>query len=73
MIKTFSYFLLATVVYAASALGQEKPEQAPSLYSFQSLSVEAASQTAWAAIKECRKRGYSVAVAVVDRDRKSVV
>ncbi len=67
MIKTFSYFLLATVVYAASALGQEKPEQAPSLYSFQSLSVEAASQTAWAAIKECRKRGYSVAVAVVDR------
>lgn len=67
MIKTFSYFLLATVVYAASALGQEKPEQAPSLYSFQSLSMEAASQTAWAAIKECRKRGYSVAVAVVDR------
>ena len=67
MIKRFSYFLLATVVYAASALGQEKSEQAPSLYSFQSLSLEAASQTAWAAIKECRKRGYSVAVAVVDR------
>ena len=67
MIKRFSYFLLATVVYAASALGQEKSEQAPSLYSFQSLSLESASQTAWAAIKECRKRGYSVAVAVVDR------
>ncbi len=67
MIKKLSYFLFATVLYAASALSQEKSAEAPSLYSFQSLSVEAASLTAWAAIKECRKRGYSVAVAVVDR------
>ena len=67
MITRLSCILFTSVLYAASALGQEKPEEAPSLYSFQSLSVEAASQTAWAAIKECRKRGYSVAVAVVDR------
>ncbi len=37
------------------------------LYSFKSLSVESASKAAWAAINECRKKGYSVAVAVVDR------
>ncbi len=39
----------------------------PSTYSFRSLSVEAASKAAWGAIIECRKKGYSVAVAVVDR------
>jgi uncharacterized protein GlcG (DUF336 family) len=32
-----------------------------------SLSVEYADQVAWAALKDCRQRGYSVAVAVVDR------
>ena len=37
------------------------------LHSFLSLSVEQASTAAWEAIRDCRKRGYSVAVAVVDR------
>jgi uncharacterized protein GlcG (DUF336 family) len=37
------------------------------LYTFQTLSVEMASKAAWAALKDCRGRGYSVAVAVVDR------
>lgn len=37
------------------------------LHTFRSLSVEAASQAAWEAVRDCRKRGYSVAVAVVDR------
>jgi uncharacterized protein GlcG (DUF336 family) len=37
------------------------------LYTFQTLSVEAAGQAAWGALKDCRARGYSVAVAVVDR------
>ena len=37
------------------------------LYTTRSLSVELASRAAWGAIKDCRKRGYSVAVAVVDR------
>jgi uncharacterized protein GlcG (DUF336 family) len=41
-------------------------EEAP-LYTYQSLSVELASKAAWGAINDCRKRGYSVAVAVVDR------
>lgn len=37
------------------------------LVKFKSLTVELASQAAWAAIKDCRKKGYSVAVAIVDR------
>ncbi len=37
------------------------------LVSTKALSLELASQAAWVALKECRKRGYSVAVAVVDR------
>lgn len=52
---------LAALLQAATAAAE-----AP-LYSFHTLSVEAASQAAWAAIKDCRARGYSVAVAVVDR------
>ena len=31
------------------------------------LSVEAAAEAAWGALRDCRQRGYSVAVAVVDR------
>ena len=38
----------------------------PSTFTFKSLSLEAASKAAWGAIFECRKKGYSVAVAVVD-------
>lgn len=37
------------------------------LYNYKSLSLELASRLAWAAIHDCRKQGYSVAVAVVDR------
>lgn len=37
------------------------------LQSFLSISVEQASNAAWEALRDCRKRGYSVAVAVVDR------
>ena len=36
-------------------------------YTFRTMSVEMASKVAWNAMLECRKRGYSVAVAVVDR------
>ena len=42
-------------------------ENPPSTYSFKSLSVEAASKAAWGAVIACRAKGYSVAVAVVDR------
>ncbi|MDE2089821.1 MAG: heme-binding protein [Gammaproteobacteria bacterium] len=44
-----------------AAAGAEKLE------SFQSLNLEAANKAAWEAIHACRKKGYSVAVAVVDR------
>ncbi len=47
--------------------GALSAEDEPSLYSFKSLSVELASKAAWAAVNDCRKKGYSVAVAVVDR------
>lgn len=39
----------------------------PVLHGFRSLSVEAAAKAAREALLDCRKRGYSVAVAVVDR------
>jgi len=37
------------------------------LFSIRSLNLESARLLAWKAIEDCRKRGYSVAVAVVDR------
>lgn len=37
------------------------------LYTSRSLSLELAARAAWGAVNDCRKRGYSVAVAVVDR------
>lgn len=37
------------------------------IYSSRTLSVELASKLAWEALLDCRKKGYSVTVAVVDR------
>jgi uncharacterized protein GlcG (DUF336 family) len=53
------------VLLSASPLARGS-DTAP-VFSFRSLSVEAASEAAWEAVHDCRKRGYSVAVAVVDR------
>lgn len=39
----------------------------PALHSFRGLSIEAAAKAAREALLDCRTRGYSVAVAVVDR------
>ncbi|MDH4276048.1 MAG: heme-binding protein [Gammaproteobacteria bacterium] len=44
-----------------------KAETVPALYTYRSLSVDVAAQLAKDALQDCRKRGYSVAVAVVDR------
>jgi len=55
------HVLSCLVLLAAPAAAE------PMLYGFRTLSVEAAGQAAWAALKDCRTRGYSVAVAVVDR------
>lgn len=60
-----SAFILGTLLLLpCSLLASDNP---PSTYSFKSLSLETASKAAWGAIIECRKKGYSVAVAVVDR------
>ena len=56
--------LLPTLLAAMVAAPADA--EAP-LYTFQTLSVETANQAAWAALRDCRNRGYSVAVAVVDR------
>lgn len=42
-------------------------DDAGGMYSFRSTTVETAAKAAWEALLECRKRGYSVAVTVVDR------
>ena len=58
--------LCISILLSATAYSKEGDDDAPAIYSFKSLSVESASKAAWAALSECRKRGYSVAVAVVD-------
>lgn len=55
-------FSLCLAALPNLALAAEAP-----LYRFHTLSLEMAGQAAWAALKDCRARGYSVAVAVVDR------
>lgn len=69
-IKTFFQIALASVLISAGAT--ESPaagdkDDPPATYSYLTLSLELASQVAWAALRDCRRRGYSVAVAVVDR------
>ncbi len=57
--------LLLTAPLLISAGARAAEEEA--LHSFRSLSVETAAKAAGEAMRDCRKRGYSVAVAVVDR------
>ena len=42
-------------------------EETGGIFSTRSLSVDLASKAAWQALLDCRKRGFSVATAVVDR------
>ena len=53
--------------FAAISLSSAPHAEQEVLHTFRSLSVEQASHAAWEALRDCRKRGYSVAVAVVDR------
>ena len=53
--------------FAAISLSSAPQAEQEALHTFRSLSVEQASHAAWEALRDCRKRGYSVAVAVVDR------
>ena len=66
--RTVCLTLLAGVLLAAfgpGAKAAETAEDPPATYAFKTLSVETAFQAAWGALKECRKQGYSVTVAVV--------
>lgn len=58
--------VLFTCAGTLSAMA-DATDQSPAIYTFKSLSLEMASKAAWGAINDCRARGYSVAVAVVDR------
>lgn len=60
-------FLILLIVTTSTYAKDETSKDEATLYSYKSLSVELASKAAWSALKECRKKGYSVAVAVVDR------
>ena len=62
--KNLALTLTTLLLLPCAVLAGDAP---PSIYTFKSLSVEAASKAAWGAIIECRKKDYSVAVAVVDR------
>lgn len=62
MKKTNGIFLLACLLAPLAGHAEE-----PALYQSRSLSLELASEAAWAALRHCRAQGYSVAAAVVDR------
>ena len=62
--KTYITLLIASVLHASSA---HAADSVASMYTFRSMSIETANKAAWSALQECRKRGFSVAVAVVDR------
>ncbi len=59
---TLSLWLSSLSLAPGAAMAEE-----PILHDYRNLSLQAANTMAWAAIEACRERGYSVAVAVVDR------
>lgn len=66
--KTGWLIMIVLLITAPIVDAQEKAmERSSSLYTYRSLALETASKAAWGALEDCRKRGYSVAVAVVDR------
>ncbi|MBL3591537.1 MAG: heme-binding protein [gamma proteobacterium endosymbiont of Lamellibrachia anaximandri] len=66
--KTKTLIVTASLltVFMSSAIA-ETDEEDGAVYKFRTLSLELASKAALGAIEDCRKRGYSIAVAVVDR------
>lgn len=62
--KTSLILLISTLVFFTNSQAENSSEK---LVNFKSLTIELAHKAAWAALKDCRKKGYSVAVAVVDR------
>jgi uncharacterized protein GlcG (DUF336 family) len=62
MTKRNVWFAVVLSMLASSAVRAEEP-----VVSYKSLGLELALDAARAALKDCQKRGYQVAVAVVDR------
>ena len=58
--------LLLVLACSPMVAADDDSNKKPASYSFKSLSLELAGAASWGALKECRKRGYSVAVAVLD-------
>jgi len=61
MLKTFIFII--SFIASSSLLANNTN----TIHTSRTLSLELASKIAWQAILDCRKRGYSVATAVVDR------
>ncbi len=59
--------MLRFVAISLLAVSLAHAKDEVSMYTFRTMSVELASKAAWHALLDCRKKGYSVAVAVVDR------
>lgn len=62
--RTFSFFVSITLAQLAFSVNTSA---ANSMFTTRSLTVDTASKAAWGALEDCRKRGFSVAVALVDR------
>lgn len=63
--RFISTVCIAAILTTMGASAQ--PNETATIYRFKSLSVDTAADAAWGALRECRKNGYSIAVAVVDR------
>lgn len=67
-IRRSAVLVFCTLVMLANApIDRVEAAATERIDSFRSLNLDAASKLAWAAIEACRTKGYSVAVAVVDR------
>jgi len=60
-------FIIFFGLISSSLLFSDDSKDIDTIYSTRTLSLDLASKLAWQAILDCRKRGYSVAAAVVDR------
>ena len=59
--------LLSGALLALTGLAAADEPVEQTFYDYRSLSLEMANQVAWAALRACREKGYSVAVVVLDR------
>ena len=59
--------IIITNLIISPLLFADEVKTTDTIYSSRNLSLDLASKLAWHAILDCRKRGYSVAAAVVDR------